>query len=165
MSLSFESDGPERNVRLRLPGILFLAFETTDQGPESPFVAIRTQAHDLTHAYRRRNGMIPELLTRVYIAYMYFDRRELHRFQRIADGDTGVCIRRRIDHDSIGPVEKRFADAVHQRAFAVALEKVHFHTQLLRDFAQACFNLRQSDGPVHFHLAAAEKIQVGSIDN
>lgn len=109
--------------------------------------------------------MIPEFLTRVYIAYMYFNRRKPYRLQRIADGYTGVCIRRRIDHDSIGPVEKRFADAIHQRAFAVALEKVHFHTQLLRDFPQACFNLRQSDGSVHFHLAATEKIQVGSIDN
>ena len=86
--------------------------------------------------------MIPELLPRVDIAYMNFDRRKPHRLQGVADGHAGVRICRRIDHDSIGPVEKRFADAVHQRSFAVALEKIHPDPEFLRDLPEARLYLR-----------------------
>ena len=54
---------------------------------------------------------------------------------------------------------------IDQRALAVALEKVHLHPQLFRDFAKARLYLRQSDGSVDFHLPAPQKIQVRSIDN
>ena len=96
---------------------------------------------------------------------MYFDRRKPYRLQRIADGHARVSVSRRVDHYSIGPVEKRLADMVDQRALAVALEKVRLHTQLFRDFAKASLYLRQSDGSVDFHLPASQKIQVRSIDN
>ena len=96
---------------------------------------------------------------------MTFDRRKTHRLQGVAHGHTRMSIRRRIDHDSIGPVEKRFPDAVHQGAFAVALGKIHFDPELFRHLPEARFDLRKRNRSVDFHLPAAEKIQVRSIDN
>lgn len=108
--------------------------------------------------------MVPELFPRVNIAYMNFDRRKLHRFQRIADGHTGVRVGRRIDDDSIGPVEERLPDPVDQRPFAVALKEFHLHLQFRRHLAKTRFDLRQCAGAVHFGLPSTKQMKIRTID-
>lgn len=109
--------------------------------------------------------MVPELLPRVNIAYMNFDRRKLHRFQRIADSDTGVRVRRRVDYNSIGSVEKGLADSVDQRALAVALKKFNLHLQFFRHLTKARLYLRQCAGTIHFGLAATEQMKIRTVDH
>lgn len=109
--------------------------------------------------------MIPELLPRVNIAYMNFDRRQLHRLQRIADGNTGVRVCRRIDYNAIGSIEKSFTDSVNQSTFTVALEKFNLNLQLFRHLAKTRLNLRQCAGSIHLGLAPTEQMKIRTVDH
>jgi hypothetical protein len=66
--------------------------------------------------------VVAEGFARVNIGKMHFDERDGGRRQRIAQGDAGVGVARRVDDDEVDVIARGLVDAVDQRAFVVVLE-------------------------------------------
>ena len=64
-----------------------------------------------------------ERFAREDVGEVYLNEGEVHRRQRIAQRDAGVCESGRIDDDEVGPVPGGLLDPIDQSRFGVALEK------------------------------------------
>ena len=69
------------------------------------FVSFETLALDRPDCHRLNIGNLPEILPFVSIRKMHFHSRYFYCPKRIRNGDACVCIRARIDHDSICPAK------------------------------------------------------------
>src|SRR5512139_1112401 len=66
--------------------------------------------------------MVTERFARVNVGKMNFDERDGGGRQRIAQGDAGVRVARRVDDDEIDMVAHGLVDAIDQGAFVVVLK-------------------------------------------
>src|SRR5690606_35993023 len=87
------------------------------------FIAIRAQSGDHPDGQVGQIGVMTERLSLVNIGYMHFDERDGDRSQSIAQRDAGMGIGPGINEDVIGAVAARAMDAIHQRAFVIALKR------------------------------------------
>ena len=104
-----------------------------------------------------------EGLPRMNIRKMYFDERDSHRRQRIAERDAGVCVSGRIDDDGAYSLLARSVNALDQRSFMVALEALEIDVGPFGQARKRQIYVRQRHMTVVFGLTGTQQVQIGAM--
>src|SRR6185369_1213764 len=95
---------------------------------------------------------------------MTLDRGYADSRDRVADCDTRMRVRTRIDEDS-RVLARSLLDARHELALGVRLERLDRRPELAGELFERCVDVRERSGAVHVRLARAEHVEVGSVDH
>ena len=106
---------------------------------------------------------MPEWLAGMYVRQMHLDKRNGHSAQRIAKGDAGMRVSRRIDDDRPNPLFACRVDTLNQRTFVVTLESLEFHTGTLSQLGQGQIDVSQRGAAVMFGFARTEQVEIGPV--
>ncbi len=87
------------------------------------------------------------------------------RRQRVAQGDAGVGVGRRVDDDEVDVIARGLVDAVDQRAFVVVLKGFDLRTGRFAAADQRAVDVVERGEAVMPGFAAAQQIQVGAVQN
>src|SRR5512141_664932 len=96
--------------------------EVTQRIFQRQFVAVRAQARHHANGEVGEIRMMAEGFARVNVGKMNFDKRDGGGRQRVAQGNAGMGVGRRVDDDEIHLVACRLVQPVDQGAFVVVLE-------------------------------------------
>ena len=96
---------------------------------------------------------------------MDFDERNGGRRQRIAQGNAGVGVARRIDDDEVDLVVRGLMDAIDQGAFVVVLEGLDLCVNGFPAADQHTVDVVERGEAVVPGFAAAQQIEVGAVQN
>src|SRR5438876_12337312 len=83
------------------------------RGQEGEEIAAGAEAGDLADDHRADQRVVAELLAAEDVTQVYFNRRQAHGGDGVAEGHARVGVRRRIDDDRLSPVERR-VDRLHE---------------------------------------------------
>ena len=106
--------------------------------------------------------MVAVFLAGEDVAKVHFDGWRRHGGEGVVKGDAGVAVATGVDDDAIG-AETDLVYAVDDFAFDVALVVAYLHFG--EALSQLVEVLLHSDGAVDFGLAAAGKVQIGTVDD
>jgi hypothetical protein len=107
--------------------------------------------------------VLTECFPRVHVAQVHLDERDRNPQQCIAQGDTGVRVGRRIDHDERNSLGLRCMYALDKRMFGIALEARQGVAEACGVGAGASFDFGERQIPVACRLPLTEKVQVRTV--
>ncbi len=96
---------------------------------------------------------------------MNFHRRDFHRQHSIANRNTGMGIRRRINQNGIEMFLCGLADFIHNLAFMIGLKNLKHHSIILGKILKFLINGSQGCLAVNIFFSLTQKIQVRAMDN
>src|SRR3990167_9187810 len=91
------------------------------------------------------------------IRQMYLHRGKPDRRNRIADRNTGVSIRRRINENPPYPLFGRFTDRINDLAFMIGLKERKRDTALFGNVFQFSIDFRQGGRTIYILLALTKQ--------
>jgi hypothetical protein len=129
------------------------------------FIALGAQPAD--HADRKvgKARVMTEFFPRKYVADMNLDEWDAYRRQRISQGDAGMGIGRRIDHNEGNPGGTRSLHLVDQLTFVIALKAFQGCAGAFCHLDQPGIDFGQGRVAIDPRFAAAQQIQVGAVQN
>ncbi len=95
---------------------------------------------------------------------VHFDERELHRREGVSEGQTGVRVRSRVDHRSVGVAAKGL-DRADELALAVMLSAANVHAELPADSRQPLLDFGERRRTVERRISHSKKVEVGPIEH
>jgi hypothetical protein len=98
------------------------------------------------------------------VAHVHFQHREGHGLDGVVQRHAVLRQARRVDERALHAVDVR-VQLVDQRAFVVGLEGLDLHAQFAGQCHQLLVDLGQRGGAIDVRLAAAEQVEVGSVQN
>ena len=104
----------------------------TNERIQSQSITCNAKAANHPDADRRDMTVVAECFTRVNVADMQFDGRDLRACDGVAQGDGGVGISPRIDQHRLCVLSLRFVQPVDQHAFVIGLAHVDRKTKTAR---------------------------------
>jgi len=107
-----------------------MVFEMMGQRVEGQDVALRAEAANEPQGGRGDERMLAEFLSLEEVRQVNLDGGERRCFQRVQDGDGGMCICAPVE-DQTARLGSSFLNPVDQRAFHVGLTKVDGKTKCL----------------------------------
>lgn len=112
LSLSFPSLAlrPPRNAHL------------LQRVPHRQIVPVHPQPRHNAHGLIAEVAMVPEALARIHVGDVHLDEGDRDAHQGIADGDAGVRVCARVDHDCLDALALGGVDPVDEGALRVGLE-------------------------------------------
>ena len=99
----------------------------------------------------------------VYVGDMDLDARDIDSGEGIAQRDTGMRERGRVDNNELGAVGLGLMHRFDQFLFAVALQAGEFCAGALRLGLQAMIDFIEGFRTIDFRLASAEQIQIWAV--
>lgn len=102
-------------------------------------------------------------LPRMHIGHMQLDKGNAHTQQRIANRHRGMCVRARVDDDTVDTAAGGL-DAVDDGAFVVGLEGVEGAAVGGRDGAGVGYDVGEGGVAVDVWFAGAEEVEVWTVD-
>src|SRR5690554_5119670 len=145
--------------------IVSVLFESAYSRLQSQCVTFSSQPADDSLGDVRKIGVMTEGFASVHVGKMHFDEWDAHRQQCVTYCDTGMGKGGGIDDDEVDAFVPGGVNAVDQLVLGVALQHLQLVTIALGLFEQSLVDLLQGDGTVHTGFAAAEQIQIGSMQN
>src|SRR4029078_12993684 len=107
--------------------------------------------------------VVPERLSSMDVRQVHLGHRQVHRAQRVGDGNRSVCQRTGIDHDAAAVVAG-IVDLVDQDALVVALHRTQVVSVFGGGRGRELLDVGERDGAVYLGFAAAEQVQVRPVD-
>ena len=101
-------------------------------------------------------------LTGIHVRQVYLDKRQIRGRQCVAEGDAGVCVRPRIDHDTVGNPAPR-VQLVDERPFTIRLKSPHLSAEVGRHCTAPRDDLVEGHGAVDRRFTGAEQIEIGTV--
>src|SRR5512139_2354092 len=129
------------------------------------FVTVRAQTRHHADGKVGKIRMVAERFARVNVGKMNFDERDGGGRQRIAQGDAGMGVARRVDDDEVDVVARSLVDAVDQGAFVVVLKGFDLCAGRLAAADQRAVDVVERGKTVMLGLAAAQHVEVGPVQN
>lgn len=127
-------------------------------------IAVGPEARDHTHGEIGQQRSPPFRLAREDIGEMDFHEWHLHREQRIAHCQTGVCERRRVDHRASGtPLQS--LDRLHELAFMIGLNPCADNAKGAGVLLGGALDVGETGATVNLGLALAQEIQVRAVQH
>src|ERR1700691_2337312 len=137
--------------------------QTGAYGFERELVADGPQSENAANRDVRQIRMLPIPFTGEQIAQMYLDERYTHPEKRVAQGNAGVRVARRIDDYGGNAFALGGLNPLDQFVFGIALERDQVMTFGAGQAQQLGLDALQSGHAVNALLARAEKIQIRTI--
>ena len=109
--------------------------------------------------------MVTETLAGVDVADMHFDRRNLHRDQRVMQRDRGVRIAAGVDDDAGRLLRVRLVDEIDQLALAVGLPAIGLQAELRRRFHAQLFDIGERRVAVGLRLPRPQHVEVRAVEH
>ena len=109
--------------------------------------------------------MMPETLAGVNVADVHFDRRNLHRDQRIMQRDRGVRIAAGVDDDSGYLFRVSLVNEIDQLALAVGLAALGLHAELRRRFRAELFDIGKLRVAVRLRFPRPQHVEVRAVEH
>jgi hypothetical protein len=103
-------------------------------------------------------------LARVAVRHVHLDHREGHGLDAVVQRDAVLGESARVD-DGARRVVDVLLHEVEQRAFVIRLEDHQLAFHLARERLQLLVDLREGGAAVDVRLAAAEEVQIGSVQD
>src|SRR5437899_1134110 len=128
-------------------------------------VALDAEAAERGEGRARGVGVVTETLAGVDVGHVHFDGRNLHREQRVMQGDRGVRIAAGTDDDALHLARMRLVDEVDQLALAVGLPAIGLEAELRRGLPAQCLDVGQRGMAVLLGLARPEHVGVRPVEN
>lgn len=135
-----------------------------DGGLQRQFITVCPKTKQAASRDIAKVAVVPKLLPGKRVAEMNFNKRDLYRQQRIAQGDAGVRETTGVQNDKIDAVGRGLLHPVDQFVFGIALEGVERMPVIGRDFATAILDVRKARGAVNIGFACAQEVQVGAVN-
>ena len=150
--------------------MLFLLFNVVlsclrgvGEGEEGEAVTVEAEAGDDASTDGGQQGLVAEGLAGVDVADVDLDDRGRDGGHGVGDGNRGVGVAARVEHDAAVGVKAHGLQAVHNLPLDVALEDID---RVLRELpSQFLQVLVERAVAVHLGLAAAHKVQVRAVDD
>src|SRR3990172_4936532 len=143
----------------------FFRAEQAGEPGDRQRIAVDAEAADHRLRRLRHVGILPEAFALVDIGEVDFDHRQLHRQQRVENGDRGGGVAGRIDHQARRLVGVRFLDPADQLAFHIRLPEYQFEAEALGGGAAQFFHVGERGAAVRVRLARAEQVHVGAVED
>jgi len=102
--------------------LLWVCLKVRQGGAESKVIALGTEATNHPNGNIRKIGMRTKLLAAVYVGKMHFNKRNRHRQQGIAQGDTGVGKGGGVDQYNLDTFMASIVYAIYQFVFGITLQ-------------------------------------------
>lgn len=107
--------------------------------------------------------MPPECFARMHVRKMDFDKWDIHRRERVAQGNAGVSECCGVEYDEPDPLSSGLMNPVDKSPFVVALERAALLSCRASGRCEATIDPGQRLTAVDLRLTAAEKVQVGAM--
>lgn len=109
--------------------------------------------------------MLAKGFARMNVRQMNFDERNRNGGNRIAQGNAGVRVGRRVDDDETDAFSAGGMNALDQGAFVVALEGFEHDACRFGATRQRAVDVGERGGTIVLRLARAEQVQVRAVDD
>lgn len=131
---------------------------------QSRFVSVAAQPTYHADRLPCKHEPVAFWFARVNVGQVYFDVRNRHRSEGVAQRNARMRVRAGVDDRAIRrPVQT--LNLSHKLPLAVGLEEAERHVQLGRDFGERCLYLRQRLAPIDRGFADAEHVEVRAVDD
>ena len=129
------------------------------------FITVRTQPRH--HADREvgKTGVVAEGFARVNVGKVDFDERDGRGCQRIAQGNAGMGVARRVDDDEIDVIARSLVHAIDQATFVVVLKSFDLRASSLPAGSERAVDVVERGKTVMLGLTATQQIEVGAMQD
>src|SRR6266480_695523 len=155
----------ETFAAIPLPSAFRASAHSRHRRSQAKQVAVDAEAADLTLRDSCHDRVMAKLLAGVDVRHVHLDDRRRENRKRVPDAVAVVRPGAGVDEHGVDLVGEAFVDALAHRGFAVGLEALDRHPELLAERLQLSVDLGQRDRPVVSGIALAEHVEVDTVEH